>query len=303
MPNRYIRESMIESETINSVSFQAEVTWLRLLLTVDDWGRCEASIPLLRPKLFPLRLDQVREADLQRWLAECEKSGLIRFYQIRGKAHVQMMKWRKGRALQSKYPDPPPEILAECYADENGCLQAQTSENIGLQPKTDAPDNDHDHDPDNDKTHGGDISDSGPGFRARFDEARKLYPGTKGGLTVEWSNFEKKYRKALAEIIPKLSPAIQNEIDHKRDLAAKGQFVAAWAHFRTWVNQRRWEQELGASGPIGGGNAKPNHRAELEADAARIRQRHANRSAPDGPDRVDVLGSETAGTQGRYAGA
>src|SRR4051812_11356232 len=114
MPNRYLRESLKESEAVNAVGFSAETTWLHLTLTVDDWGRCEASTRLLRPKLFPLRLDQVRETELARWIAECEKAGLLRLYMAEGKEYLQMMKWEVGRAEKSRYPDPPDEILTEC---------------------------------------------------------------------------------------------------------------------------------------------------------------------------------------------
>ena len=154
MPNRYLRESLKESLSLNALSFQAEVMWTRLLLTVDDWGRCEANPKILRPKLFPLRLDQVREADLQRWIAECEKAGLVRLYYSEGKAHIQMMKWEKGRALTSKFPNPPKEILECCFLKENkGESTTQFTDDNRCKPThTDAPDpvSDPVSDPDND---------------------------------------------------------------------------------------------------------------------------------------------------------
>lgn len=120
---------------MNSVSWQAEVLWTRLIVTVDDFGRCEANPKLLRAKLFPLRLDVVRESDMPRWLAECEKAGLVRLYQVDGKSYLQMNKWEKGRAEKSRYPDPAP-------------LQAAVRK--CLQPSTDAPDSDSDSDNDTD---------------------------------------------------------------------------------------------------------------------------------------------------------
>lgn len=132
MPNRYLRQSYIESESVNSLSWQSEVVWTRLIVVVDDWGRCEANVKLLRPKLFPLRLDQVREADLQRSIAECEKAGLVRLYASGNKEYLQMMKWEKGRAEKSKWPEPPEEIA-------NSCMQLHTAVNNRIQPKTFPP--------------------------------------------------------------------------------------------------------------------------------------------------------------------
>lgn len=127
MPNRYLRASYIESESINSLSWEAEATYLRLLVTVDDYGRLDANLKLLRPKLYPLRLEQVREANLERWIAECVRAGLVRRYVVQDKEYLQMMKWEQGRAKESKCPDPPPEIA-------NICLRLRTDVYNGLPP-------------------------------------------------------------------------------------------------------------------------------------------------------------------------
>jgi hypothetical protein len=155
-----MRESLKESESINSVSFAAQTTWLHLSLTVDDWGRCEASIKLLRPKLFPLRLEQVRETELARWIAECEKAGLLRLYQAEGKEYVQMMKWEVGRAEKSRCPDPPEEIRSICYL--------RTVVNGRIQRKAVAPDSDPDSD--SDKRVGANGSRPPPGKPELSDE-------------------------------------------------------------------------------------------------------------------------------------
>lgn len=81
-------------------------------------------------------------------------------------------------------------------------------------------------------------------LKEQFDKARKRFPGSKGGLTVEWENFEKKNRKTLEETIPKLLPAIEAEEAHKAAIAAAGRDPPAWKHFATWINKRCWEQEL-----------------------------------------------------------
>lgn len=116
MPNRYVREAAIDSRAVNSLSWVAEAFWRRLINKVDDFGRFSADVQILRGELFKRKLDQVREADLPRLLAECEKAGLLFVYQIDGKPFLVMNQWERGRAKRSQYPEPPPEV----------CLRLQT---------------------------------------------------------------------------------------------------------------------------------------------------------------------------------
>jgi len=75
-----------------------------------------------------------------------------------------------------------------------------------------------------------------------FEEARKEYPGTKRGLSTEFTNFRKKHRD-WKQVISLLSPAIEKQILLKTRLKEQNKFVPEWKHFRTWINQRCWEEE------------------------------------------------------------
>lgn len=75
-----------------------------------------------------------------------------------------------------------------------------------------------------------------------FDEARKIYPGTKRGNQTEFENFFKKH-KDWKEVLPLLKPAIEKQITWRKN--AKGSdFVPAWKNFKTWINNRCWEDEV-----------------------------------------------------------
>jgi hypothetical protein len=78
---------------------------------------------------------------------------------------------------------------------------------------------------------------------AEFSAARKLYPGTKRGDEVEWVNFTKKYL-SWRDIVPKLLPAVEQQIKARDLLQAAKEFVPAWPNFQTWVNQCRWTEEI-----------------------------------------------------------
>lgn len=113
MPNRYVREAAITSKAVNSISWQAEVFWRRLLNKVDDFGRFTAEPDLLLVEVFPRQLNRVREADIPRLLTDCEKAGLLYRYEAGGKAFLVMNQWEVGRAQKSKYPPPPANICKQ----------------------------------------------------------------------------------------------------------------------------------------------------------------------------------------------
>lgn len=79
-----------------------------------------------------------------------------------------------------------------------------------------------------------------------FEQARKLFPGSKRGLQTEYDNFLKKH-KDWSDVLPLLEPAIQREIIHKTNLKNSGQFCPSWKNFQTWINNRCWEQEFGGT--------------------------------------------------------
>lgn len=124
MPNRIIREGIIDSSAVNSLSPEAEVFYRRLMNVVDDYGRFDGRLPVLRARLYPLQLEKVREASLERWIAECVKARLIRLYEHKGSQYIEFHKLGSPRAKASKYP-PPPDDCAQTQADASMCAQPQ----------------------------------------------------------------------------------------------------------------------------------------------------------------------------------
>jgi hypothetical protein len=133
MPSRLLREGILDSDAVNKLSWQAEVFYRRLMSAVDDFGRFDARLPVLRGRLYSLKLSDVREADISRWLAECEAAGLIALYAVDGKPYLLFHRLGQPRSKDSKFPAPPQ------HTDVNGCAQMKTDENICAQMKTDVP--------------------------------------------------------------------------------------------------------------------------------------------------------------------
>ena len=109
MPSRLLREGILDSEAVNSLSAPAEVFYRRLMSVVDDFGRFDGRPAILKGRLYALKPD-VRETDISRWIAECEKAGLIALYDAGGKPYLLFKKLGPARAKESKYPAPPSTV-------------------------------------------------------------------------------------------------------------------------------------------------------------------------------------------------
>ena len=108
MPNRILRD-WTDSAAVNSLSDAAEKFFCRLIQKADDFGRYHGNAKLLRPMLYPMQLDRVREADIQRLISECEKAGLVRLYEAEGKQIMVINKFQqRTRAEKSRFPNPVP---------------------------------------------------------------------------------------------------------------------------------------------------------------------------------------------------
>lgn len=107
MPNRILRD-WTDSEKIKKVSVYGERFFTRLIMKADDHGCFHADASLLKANLFPFLLDEVREADISRWMAECQKAGLIVLYEFSGKKYLQIQDFRQRLdKAKAKFPSPP----------------------------------------------------------------------------------------------------------------------------------------------------------------------------------------------------
>lgn len=129
MPNRILREGILDSQAVNSLSPGAEVFYRRLMSVVDDFGLFDGRLPVLKGRLYAVQGERVQERDLSRWIAECEKVNLIRTYSVAGAPYIQFHKLGEPRAKKPKFPLPPdgPELVDGMHASVNICAQMQTN--------------------------------------------------------------------------------------------------------------------------------------------------------------------------------
>jgi len=121
MPTRLLREGILTSERVNELDFPAEVFYRRLMSKVDDHGLFDARLSVLRASLYPLKVDRVREADISRWMAACQKAGLIVLYEADNKHYLRMLDTNWQVRSEPKYPLPTDsdckQPLAPVYLD------------------------------------------------------------------------------------------------------------------------------------------------------------------------------------------
>jgi hypothetical protein len=144
MPSRIVREGILTSERINSLSANAELFYRRLMSVVDDYGRFSANLTLLRASCYPLKLDSVKEDSISKHLAECVDARLVVLYTVADKALLELQDFRQQvRAKESKYPSPDLSMRSTCVANAE---QVQTNvhldvvvdviEDVGVKPRT-----------------------------------------------------------------------------------------------------------------------------------------------------------------------
>ena len=107
--SRMIRKGFNDSDRVSRLdSWFAECFYHRLLLVADDFGFYDARPAFLRAQLFCTKLDKVREADVSRALLECERAGLIRFYEVEGKPYLEILRYgQRCDKTKPKWPVPP----------------------------------------------------------------------------------------------------------------------------------------------------------------------------------------------------
>lgn len=105
MPNRIIKDSICRSEDYKSLSLFQRDFFIRLIVTVDDYGRYDARPKILKGQMYPL--ENVTEALIDEALQAMSTVGLVDLYNVDGRPILQLMSWSKHqniRAKRSKYP-------------------------------------------------------------------------------------------------------------------------------------------------------------------------------------------------------
>lgn len=157
MPNRIIRDAILTSDAVCSLGWPEEVFYRRLMSIVDDYGRHEAGAQLLRSRCYPLQTDLVRVADISRWMAACQKAGLILVYEVAGKQYLEIQKFGQQQRSASKCPSPiapdincqqPTAVARLDVVVVEGVFDSSVPNGTGGKPPADEPEKPEDPPPD-----------------------------------------------------------------------------------------------------------------------------------------------------------
>lgn len=104
MPNRIIRD-WTDSLIIDSLKYEEEVLFVRLIMKADDYGNFHANSKMIKSLCFPLK-ETIRLSDIDRWLVTLEATGLIRKYEAKGTQFLHIINF--GQRLRQKKSVFPP---------------------------------------------------------------------------------------------------------------------------------------------------------------------------------------------------
>jgi len=135
LPNRILREGILESERIHKISPMAELFYRRLMSIADDYGRYACDVPVLLSRCFPRRPTWADESTIPLWVEECREAGLLLVYQVDGRKYLEIIDFRQQfRAKKSKWPAPAQHMTSICVADAQHMrseTETETVINIG----------------------------------------------------------------------------------------------------------------------------------------------------------------------------
>lgn len=121
MPNRLLKEGIVDSTAIDNLSPEEEVFFYRLLVVSDDFGRMDARPQILKSRCFPLK-DSIKSEKIENWLRSIVRQELAICYQVENKPYLQILKWEQRVRSKEKYPS------ADCGQMTDIC---QTDDGLG----------------------------------------------------------------------------------------------------------------------------------------------------------------------------
>ncbi|HAZ61044.1 MAG TPA: hypothetical protein DCY89_05665, partial [Gammaproteobacteria bacterium] len=123
MPNRIIRDAILDSERYHSVPPLSRLAYLELLLCADDYGLVPLSPVYLRR--HTTWADGLSDAARRKVLTDIADHDLIRCYAVGGAEFAYVPRFGNvPRSVKPKWPAPPPEL---CGNEINNLMQKMRS--------------------------------------------------------------------------------------------------------------------------------------------------------------------------------
>lgn len=111
---RSIHPEACTSERLARVGAEAERCYWRLQTHCDDEGRAEDNARLIWAALFPL-LEDVTPGQVDGWLDELTREGLVVRYEVEGRRYLAVTQWGRFQHPQRPKPSKFPAPSATCH--------------------------------------------------------------------------------------------------------------------------------------------------------------------------------------------
>ena len=126
MSYRLVWSALPSSPSLNECSRDAHLAWPHFFLLGDNHGRFNADPKVVRATLFPCRED-VSVAEVQRWLEESARAGMVQLYSVGGRRFGSFLKFEKYQPGASRFKRRPSE-----YPDPNGAVEKPAARSVDL---------------------------------------------------------------------------------------------------------------------------------------------------------------------------
>lgn len=241
MPNRILKESVCVSDSIDSLTWFEEVLFYRLIVNCDDFGRFDGRVSVIKNRLFPLK-DALTLKAVSAAINKLVSAGLVALYEFEGKPFLYLPTWNEHqnvRAKRSKYPEP-----------DNNCSNMNSYEIICNHMNADVPVIQSESNTISESESESNAKGARRSREEAFEKFWSAYPRKEG----------KQKAKAAFEKVNVHMDVLLNAIEQQKKSAQwtkdGGQFIP---HPTTWLNGKRWEDEvvmagsarMGANGHLG----------------------------------------------------
>jgi hypothetical protein len=213
--------------------------WTYLITYVDDFGRGSADPEILKGFVFPRRKG-VTEGTIQKTLAELATIGSVTLYEVDGEPYLCFPNWgdhQQIRTKVSKFPAP-----EDGKVTETGTCNQLISDDINCNHLiSDAP-----------RIQSNTIRIQNPNPESEYESENTPHTPQGGRFAEFWAQYPKKVGKGAAEkafdrikpdkqTFDRMMSAISAQKQSRQWTENNGQYIPNPA---TWLNQRRWEDEL-----------------------------------------------------------
>lgn len=132
MPNRLLKEGIVDSSAIDNLTSDEEVFFYRLLVVADDYGRMDARPAILKSRCYPLKNFPKYAEKIDGMLRSLVRQSLVICYQVDGKPYLQISKWEQRVRSKEKYPSVECGQLSDICQTDDGHMTDECQSIDGL---------------------------------------------------------------------------------------------------------------------------------------------------------------------------